>query len=62
VSVPEEIPPAVAKAVEQVADESLNWLRPGPKGLETVTWEQMTEEERLLALTILQQRNARKMT
>jgi hypothetical protein len=56
------IPPAVVKAFEQIADDSLTWLRPGTNGLETVTWDQMTEDERLLALTILQQRNARKMS
>jgi hypothetical protein len=58
----EMIPPAVVKAFEQIADDSLTWLRPGTNGLETVTWDQMTEDERLLALTILQQRNARKMS
>jgi hypothetical protein len=61
-SLHDQIPPAVLKAFDQVDGESLTWLRPGTNGFETVTWDQMTEEERLLALTILQQRNARKMT
>lgn len=60
----DDVPPAVAKAVADLADPDLAFMRPtpgAPGGVERVTVGQMTEEEKLLALTLLHHRRTRHM-
>lgn len=57
----DDIPPAVTKVVEDLDDSDLCFMRPAADGLVRVTADQMTDEERLLALALLHKRRTRKM-
>lgn len=58
----DDIPPAVTKAVDDLYDPDLHFMRTTADGLVRVTADQMTDEERLLALALLHKRQTRKMT
>ena len=59
----DDIPPAVEQAVADLANPDINFMRPTAEGgVERVTVDQMTDEERALALALLHHRRTRKMT
>lgn len=59
----DDVPPAVKQAVADLANPDIHFMRPtAGGGVERVTVDQMTDEERALALAMFRHRRTRKMT